>query len=100
MSERKPLKTFKTGLSTGVQIAAWENQKGVSFTISKRYKDKDSGEWIEAKSFYPSDLAALAHLAPAAIEFADLMWEQEKQNSAGLAPKETAKSFDVDDVPF
>lgn len=100
MAEKKPLKTWKTGLSTGLQVAAWENQSGVSFTISKRYKDKDTGEWKESKSFYPSDLAALAHLAPAAIQFADLMWEQEKQNSAGIAPKDTVKSFDVDDVPF
>ncbi len=105
MSERRPTKVFKSGLSIGLQIAAWENDKGVSYTIQKRFKDKDSGEYKETKSLYAADLAALALLAPAAIQYADDLYESRRagDNAAdakrGAAPVKMPP-LDTDDIPF
>lgn len=104
MSERKPVKVFKTGLSIGLQIAAWESNNGVSFTIQKRYKDKDTGEYKESKGFFASDLAALAQLAPAAIQFADDLYEQGKQSERKADTRRGEQpvkpSPNDDEIPF
>lgn len=100
MSEnRKPIAVFKTGLSSGLQIAAWGSSQGgnTSFTITKRYKDKGTGEWKESKSLFVSDLAALAHLAPAAIQFADDLYQKEK-GERGSEP--VSAPINQDEIPF
>lgn len=89
----------------GIQIAAWKGDKGISYSIQKRFKDATSGEWKETKYFYPSDLATLAALAPIAIAASLKRQEATAQISAQIppvasAPKTQALPFEDDDIPF
>lgn len=105
---RKPLKTFRGYGPNGIQVAAWKQEKGISFSVTKRYKDKSSGEWRESKSFFPSDLLALAAIATDAARWASEYEQQERQqgkpaNDERPAPELTeyeAMTFDDSDIPF
>ena len=82
----------------GIQIAAWKGDKGISYSIQKRFKDATSGEWKETKYFYPSDLATLAALAPIAIAASLKRGEAPAaQPVTKPAPKDIP--FDDDDLP-
>jgi len=64
----RPLKTWR---NKGLDIAAWPtNNGGVSFTIRKSYKPKDSTEYKETKTLFPNDLAILIDLAKQATDWA------------------------------
>lgn len=56
----KPLQTWR---NKSIDLAAWPtNNGGVSFTIRKSYKPKDSNEYKETKTLFPQDLAILLDL--------------------------------------
>jgi hypothetical protein len=64
----RPLHTWK---NKGIDIAAWPtNNGGVSFTIRKSYKPKDSNEYKETKILFPNDVAALIDLLKQAQDWA------------------------------
>ena len=67
----RPLNAWK---AKGIDIAAWPTRNGgISFTISKRFKEKESGEWKETKSFFGGDLKLLGELISQAST-----WESEQ----------------------
>ena len=78
MSNDKPIKRFRAG---SVEAAVWKNeqvdQNGQtverhSVTIRKSYRDKESGQWKQSDSFFPSDLPRLALVVQKAFEFVSL----------------------------
>lgn len=108
MSNR-PLHNLRTKAAPGLSIAVWAHGDKVSATISKRYKDK-AGEWVEGKTFFPSDLAALQILISRALEAMDEVPREQTDFSAPTeepilkteqAPNSgNAQTFDADDIPF
>lgn len=102
--ERKPLKTFRSSAAFAVSIAVWEGEKGCTFSIQKRIKDQQTGEYKDVKSYYASDLLALAHIAKQALAWADNYSAEHYVNGQrnGIAASQTATKeipFD-DDIPF
>lgn len=93
---RGPIKRFY-GYGGGVTISAWRSDKGVNYTLQKRYKDKTTGEWKETKTLFPSDLVALSHLAVDAVRFGDEFARNNRSAGQSDAP---AQSIDVPDVEF
>ena len=95
-----PEQKWKDG---GIQITAWKNDYGLSYTITKTYKDKKTDEWKESKYLYKSDLEKLLNILPSAVE-----WATEKEPTRDAPGKELvgepgeqkAPSFDDDDIPF
>lgn len=66
-SMNKPVKDFK---EKGVSVAVWETRNGgYSISISKRYKDKVSGEWKESKYWFKEDLGNLIIMLQGALDF-------------------------------
>lgn len=55
----KPKQTWKAG---GISIVEWANQRGSSYSISKQFKDKATGDWKSTNSFFKADLEKLADL--------------------------------------
>ena len=93
----QPVKTFK---DKGLQIAIWETKNGgYSYSISKRFKDKVSGDWKDSKYFFKSDLEALAPLLELAIGYSA---DRTAPAEAAIASPSgfVSKSFEDDDIPF
>lgn len=99
----KPIQSWK---SKGIDIAAWTGKNGgFTFTIQKRYKDKQSGEWKTTGTYFPDDLTALAGLINEAR-----VWAQdnglEKTEPIDNRPASSevkaviTSAFDDDDIPF
>ena len=65
---KKPAVEFKSAIS-GVKLTGWEGERGLSWNLSKRYKDKETGEWKESKYLTDWDLDAIASLTSQAKEF-------------------------------
>jgi len=64
----RPLQSWK---NKGLDVAAWPTKNGgISFTIRKSYKPKDSTQYTETKSFFPTDLAMLVDLLQQALKWA------------------------------
>lgn len=109
-----PMKNLHSAAALGLQLAAWLSDTGnVSFSLSKRFKDKETGEWKDTKYLLPSDLAALVELANRGLLLAadhyDRRREANKQNgtpnSHAEAPRNTSTTqaqtnFADDDIPF
>lgn len=68
MAEKnRPLKEFRSETSFGLKVTAWpmKNQKSQAdcqYTISKRYKDKESGEWKDSRYLFKQDIQSLFFL--------------------------------------
>ena len=92
----------------GIDIAAWQGERGYSYTIRKTYKDKTTNEYKESKYWYPDDLVVLANLLQevagwrdsrrADRELNELEGLSSGQNKAGPAAKHEV--YDDDDLPF
>lgn len=101
---RQPLVEFKSKIS-GVKLTGWEGDRGISWNLSKRYKDKESGEWKESKYLTDWDLDAIASLASQAKEFNA---ERRRAVREGNLPEEApapivaVTKYDLadDDIPF
>jgi len=101
-NQRKPLKTFDGYGASGLQIAVWSNDNGVSFTIQKRYKDKHSDEWKETKSFFMSDIVALSMLSKDAAAWAS-KYNKENRSKQPVdqgGSKSSDMTFEDDEIPF
>lgn len=94
-----PVKTFKHADSKSIQIAVWQNDHGMSCTIKKSYKDKNSGEWKDSKYWFQEDIKALGELCHEAIVWFE--GEADDQKPVQVSPKAAgAATFDDDDIPF
>lgn len=101
----KPLVEFKSQIS-GVKLTGWQGERGISWNLSKRYKDKETGEWKESKYLNDWDLSAIASLAAQAAEFNA---ERRRASKGEVATEESppaptflVKKYDVadDEIPF
>lgn len=97
----KPVVEFTSKISS-IKLAGWQGERGISWQLNKRYKDKESGEWKETKYLSDWDLDAIASLAAQAKEF--LSERRRAARDGGAVREETApaKSYkvEVDDIPF
>ena len=87
----------------GLSVAAWANDRGVSFTIQKRYKDKKTEEWKESKYLFPEDLKALHDLIGQALAWHNRApTEQLISNVSAMVslPLKEIKTLDEEDIPF
>ncbi len=67
-----PLETFREGAAN---IKLWQQQRHdgqifVTASVGRSYKDRQSGQWKESKSFSPDDLIKLQSLIPYALAHA------------------------------
>jgi transposase len=96
----KPIHTIK---EKGLSVAIWETRNGgYSFSISKRYKDKQSDEWKDSKYLFKNDVETLIIQLQAALEF-----EKEKTGQSSNPVLQKASNMtnvvdvlDMDDLPF
>jgi hypothetical protein len=102
---KEPTIKFQSKISS-LKLSGWENDKGFSWVIGKRYKDKETGEWTESKYLSNWDLEALISLAAQAKEFlserklaAKVETGQAPWNLPDSPAKPTA-TFGDDDIPF
>jgi hypothetical protein len=101
----KPLTEFKSAIS-GVKLTGWEGDRGLSWNLSKRYKDKESGEWKESKYLTDWDLDAIASLVAQAKEFNAERRRATREAATGTdtPPPSTREimKYNVadDDIPF
>lgn len=73
----KPVQDFK---HKGLSVAVWPTRNGgYSYSISKRYKDKGSGEWRETKSLFKDEAEALIDLLKQAIAYGGTREEHEHE---------------------
>ena len=97
----KPVQSFR---DKGVDVAVWETRNGgMSITIRKTYKDKNSGEYKESKYLFKEDAERLIELLKQAVSYAHNRTEHNTEHMAagGFNGKPSAaKHEDIDDIPF
>ena len=103
-SMNKPVKDFK---EKGVSVAVWETRNGgYSISISKRYKDKVSGEWKESKYWFKEDLGNLIIMLQGALDFcggAEMHQAEGVPSGQGKPGKPATYELtqeEIDDLPF
>lgn len=103
-SMNKPVKDFK---EKGVSVAVWETRNGgYSISISKRYKDKVSGEWKESKYWFKEDLGNLIIMLQGALDFcggAEVHKAEGVPSGQGKPDKPVAHELtdkEIDDLPW
>lgn len=102
---RQPLTEFKSAIS-GVKLTAWEGERGISWNLSKRYKDKETGEWKESKYLTDWDLDAISSLVAQAKEFNAERRRASRETATGTGtpppPTYEVKKYNLadDDIPF
>lgn len=103
-SMNKPVQDFK---HKGLSVAVWPTKNGgYSYSISKRYKDKQSGEWKETKSLFKDEAEALIDLLKQAIAYGGNREEHEHegipsgQGKPGPKVKYELTEDELNDIPF
>lgn len=88
----KPLKTYRF---KGVQLSDWGQGK---YSIDKRYKKKDSDEWLSTKTFFTAELEGLRDLLNEALTDGKTV----DPNLLDSLPKAESNTipFDDDELPF
>lgn len=100
----KPIQDFK---NKGVSVAVWNAKNGgYSFSIQKRYKDKQSGDWKESRYYYKEEMEGLIELLQEAVKYASGRAEHDVNHIASggynTEKKAAAKHEEIDDLdlPF
>ena len=83
----KPIEAFSY---KGIEVAVWENEKGVTFSVRKRYLDKSTGEWKDGKFLFVEEVSLLIVLLQRALAEYGVKSKQEK-------PKETIEQDNFED---
>lgn len=100
-SMNKPVMDYK---NKGVSVAVWTAKNGgYSFSIQKRYKDKQSGEWKESKYYYKEEVESLIELLQEAVKYASNRSEHESQGSQsgpGYNVQRELTQEELDDLPW
>jgi hypothetical protein len=78
---------FKT---KNCQLVIWKNDKGISFTFGKHYKDKQTGEWKKTETIYSDELLQLADMFRRAG-----LWASKQENLEEPLPENTSQLRDV-----
>ena len=100
----KPLQDFK---NKGVSVAVWPTKNGgYSYSIQKRYKDKQSGEWKETKSLFKEEAEALIELLQQALAYGGMRETHEHEGIPSGQGKPSAPvqyeltQEEIDDILF
>lgn len=103
-SMNKPVQDFK---HKGLSVAVWPTRNGgYSYSISKRYKDKQSGEWRETKSLFKDEAEALIDLLKQALSYDANRAEHEHegipsgQGKPGPKVQYELSEEELNDLPF
>ena len=103
-SMNKPVQSFR---DKGVDVAIWETKNGgISITIRKSYKDKNTGEYKESKYLFKEDAERLIELLKQAIDYAHnrAAHNEEHVASGGFNGQKAEpvkyEDIDIDDLPF
>lgn len=100
-SMNRPVQDFK---NKGVSVAIWAAKNGgYSYSIQKRYKDKNTGEWKESRYWYKDEMASLIELLKQAMAYAGDRSEHESQGSVsgpGYNVTRELTKEELDDLPF
>ena len=103
-SMNKPVMDYK---NKGVSVAVWRARNGgYSFSIQKRYKDKQSGDWKESRYYYKEEVEGLIELLQEAVKYASGRAEHDVDHLASggynSEKKAAAKHEEIDDLdlPF
>lgn len=103
-SMNKPVQDFK---HKGLSVAVWPTRNGgYSYSISKRYKDKQTGEWRETKSLFKDEAEALIDLLKQAIAYGGTREEHEHegipsgQGKPGPKVQYELSEEELNDLPF
>lgn len=103
-SMNKPVQDFK---HKGLSVAVWPTRNGgYSYSISKRYKDKQSGEWKETKSLFKEEAEALIDLLKQALAYGGNRAEHEHegipsgQGKPGPKVQYELTEEELNDLPF
>jgi len=105
-----PSKTFNV---KGINVAIWEGDRGRSISIKKSYKDKNTGAYKEAKTYFENELSTLISLLNEARDYLGVA-ETPKQTRRTepltedvtyIMPEPQVRSlveptFNDDDIPF
>jgi hypothetical protein len=96
---------LKKWFNKGVDVAAWPtNNGGVSFTIRKTYKPKDSNDYKETKTLFPSDVTMLIDLLKQAQDWAHKEFNEPVSHvdtrPVNPAVASVVKQIVQDDIPF
>lgn len=93
-----PVKTIR---NKGLAIAIWEaSNGGYSFTLSKRYKCKQTDQWKDSKYLYKTDLEALGAMIEEAIGYASDRATHEAEAIASPRIVHEPTFLDEDEIPF
>lgn len=111
--------SIKSAACLGLELACWTSDDGkISFSINKRYKDKNTEEWKDTKYLNSGDLAGLLEIANKGLAWAGKYYEAKRAAKDGAAPSahgqaqaprpaptggmamQQAVPFDDDDIPF
>lgn len=90
----RPIAEWKSEASN-LRLSAWKNDKGLSFSFNKRYKDKGTGEWKDSKYLYDNDLRAAQEIIQQALAFI-----AQKDTDASISTAAATITFVDDDIPF
>lgn len=100
-SMNRPVQDFK---NKGVSVAVWNTKNGgYSYSVQKRYKDKQSGEWKESKYYYKEEVEGLIELLKEAVTYASNRAEHESQGSKsgpGYNVQRELTKEELDDLPW
>ena len=103
-SMNKPVQDFK---HKGLSVAVWPTKNGgYSYSIQKRYKDKQTGEWKETKSLFKEEAEALIDLLKQALAYGGTREEHEHegipsgQGKPGPQVKYELTEEELDNLPF
>lgn len=103
-SMNKPVQDFK---HKGLSVAVWPTKNGgYSYSISKRYKDKQTGEWKETKSLFKEEAEALIDLLKQALAYGGTREEHEHEGIPSGQGKPGPKvayeltEEEIDNLPF
>lgn len=96
MSKQPDIK-LKSNISYGLEVAGWVGERGASFKINKRYKNKETQEWQNTDWLNTADLAALHFLISEAITQAKELESErrERYNNNTQFQEEIAKQEEV-----
>ena len=103
-SMNKPVQDFK---HKGLSVAVWPTRNGgYSYSIQKRYKDKQTGEWKETKSLFKEEAEALIDLLKQALAYGGTREEHEHegipsgQGKPGPKVQYELTKEELDDLPW
>lgn len=84
----KPARSFK---HKGINVAVWRRDDGSeSYSISKQYKDKNTGEWKDSRYWFKEEV----------IQLMNMLQEAVSETPAPSAIIREVPPIEDEDIPF